>query len=120
MKKYLVGSVLITLALFVFSIAQSDIGVNLHPLFDYLIVFFFIQSVLISILLGLGEKDQEKFPFYALGSVVLRLLTAIMALIILYLVGVENAKSLSIQFMGVYLLFLVFELTVVLSNLRRN
>jgi hypothetical protein len=82
--------------------------------------FFFIQSLGISWLLVLGEKDREKLPIYALGSVVLRFVSGILFLLVFFVVGLENPEALVIQFMGVYLLYLIFELTTVLSNLRRN
>jgi uncharacterized membrane protein len=93
---------------------------QLHPLFGPLVIFFFFQCLIVALLFYLGQKDKEKFPLYALGSVVFRLVSSFIALIVFFIMGVENAKSLSLQFMAVYLLFLVFELTVVLTNLRRN
>jgi len=85
-----------------------------------MIVFYFLQSIIVAVLLSKGIKNFEKFPVYALGTIVFRLLTAIIFLTVFFIIRIENAALFAIQFIGIYLLFLVFELTVVLANLRRN
>lgn len=92
----------------------------LHSKFLVLIIFFFIQSIPIAWLLRQGEKDPSNFVMYALGSIGLRMITGLFLLVFFYVLKVEDIVSLSIQFLVVYLVYLVFELTVVLANLRRN
>jgi hypothetical protein len=67
-----------------------------------------------------AEKDKENFPLYALGSIVFRFVSGILLLVLFWIAGINGLTSLLIQFMGVYLVYLVFELIVVLANLRRN
>ena len=50
----------------------------------------------------------------------LRLITALIFLMIMYVQGTDDAMLFAIQFMLIYLSYLVFELTVVLAKLRRN
>lgn len=121
MKKYLPVFAIVSAVLVAMYYLLNDLafGSYLHRLFPALVGFFFIQSVLISWLLKLGSEDKSKFGMYALGSIVLRLITSVLLLIVLFLLKVENTVPLAIQFMGVYLLFLAFELIMVISNLRR-
>ena len=120
MKKYLFTSLGISLVL-VAAYFMNGFGlIELHSHFPYMVLFFFLQSLLISWLLSLAEKDRPRLPLYAIGAVSLRFLTAIFYLLILILLKVEDLRPLIIQFMVVYLLYMVFELSIVLANLRPN
>ena len=85
-----------------------------------MLAFFTIQSVVVAGILWLAEKKRDQYGMIALGVVVLRLITAIIFLIVMYVLGTDNVMQFAIQFMLLYLSYLVFELTVVLANLRRN
>lgn len=121
MRKYLPVFAIISIALILAHYLLNDLLFNnyLHRLFPWLVCFFFLQSVVIFWLLKKGNKDKTKFGIYALGSIVFRLVSTVCVLIILFLVKVENPVPLAIQLMGVYLLFLAFELIMVIRNLRR-
>jgi hypothetical protein len=120
MKKYLIGITIISLFLIAIAPLKDSLPFELHDLYIEMVIFYIAQSVVIAFILSQGEKQPDKLPIFALGSIVFRLLTAVVFLIAVFIIGVENVKLLSIQFMAIYLLFLVFELTVVLTNLRRN
>ena len=120
MKKYLFTSLGISLVLLVVYFLNGLGLIDLHGHFPYMVLFFFLQSLLISWLLSLAEKDRPRLPLYAIGAVSLRFLTAIFYLLILILLKVEDLRPLIIQFMVVYLLYMVFELSIVLANLRPN
>ena len=122
MKKYLFTSLLISaLLLAVYYLLNQQFFNNfLHPHFPTLIFFFFFQTIPIAWILNKGLKNPPDFPMYAMASIGLRMITALFFLLILYGLKVGDIQSLGIQFMGVYLIYLVFELTVVLANLRRN
>lgn len=120
MRKYLLVSAGISLTLLIFYLLGGFGFLALHAHFPYMILFFFIQSLLISWLLALAEKDRPRLPLYAIGAVSLRLLTAIFYMLILILLKLEDLRPLIIQFMVVYLLYMLFELSVVLANLRPN
>ena len=85
-----------------------------------MLTFFTIQSVVVAGILWLAEKKRDQYGMIALGVVVLRLITAIIFLIVMYVIGTDNVMQFAVQFMLLYLSYLVFELTVVLANLRRN
>lgn len=120
MKKYLFTSIGISLVLLVVYFLDGLSLIELHNHFPYMVLFFFLQSLLISWLLSMAEKDRPRLPLYAIGAVSLRFLTAIFYLLILILLKVEELRPLIIQFMVVYLLYMVFELSIVLANLRPN
>ncbi len=122
MKKYLLITSGISLFLLIIYYAANAALLSnfLHALFPVLVVFFFLQSLIISWLLNEGQKTNWDSPIYALGTVTFRLLTGMMFLVILYVLKVEEMRSLLIQFTGLYLIYLIFELFAVLSNLRRN
>lgn len=85
-----------------------------------MLLFFSLQSVVVAVILWLAEKKQDQYGIIGLGIVVLRLITSIIYLIVMYVKGTDNAMQFAVQFMVLYLSYLVFELTVVLANLRRN
>lgn len=67
-----------------------------------------------------GEKTPTNFPMFAIASIGFRMITGLFLLLIFYFLKVDQIVYLSYQFLGVYLVYLVFELMVVLANLRRN
>lgn len=93
---------------------------DLHSSFGTMLLFFTLQSVIIAGVLWIAESRREQYGLIGLGIVVLRLITAVIFLIVMYVLGTENTMLFAVQFMLLYLSYLVFELTVVLANLRRN
>lgn len=122
MKKYLVFAAGLSVVLLLFFYLLNEVVFQgyLHPYFPALVGFFFLQSLVVSWMLRSAEKDKERFALFALGSVVFRFLSGMFFVIVLFMLGVEALVPLVIQFMGVYLLYLIFELFTVLANLRRN
>lgn len=95
-------------------------GGRLHPLFPSMVGFSFLQSLIILQIIKLGQKTNWESPLYALGTVSVRLLTSLFFLVLIGLKQVEDMKALAVQFIALYLVYLVFELNAVLANLRRN
>ena len=122
MIKYLINPTLITvlLAAGYFIGAGKWIPGGLHPLFPWLILFFYLQSFAVAWLFSEAEKTRWQSPLYALGAITFRLLTAMFFLVILFVSKPEQIKSLMIQFITLYLAYLIFELFALLPNLRRN
>jgi hypothetical protein len=122
MKKYLLGSISIAvLMLGIYYLANDQLlGSMLHDQFPALIFFFFLQSLVIAWLLDLAVKSNWDSPIYALGTITFRFLTALFFIAILFVFKFEDMKTLMAQFLVVYLIYLIFELYTVLSNLRRN
>lgn len=122
MKKYLIISTSISLGFLLLFFGANDalFASKLHAKFPAMIFFFFLQSLVVSWLLYEGKKNNWESPIYALGTVTFRLLTGLFFLGILMYMKIDGIKALMVQFMGVYLVYLIFELFTVLSNLRRN
>ncbi|MEP1095021.1 MAG: hypothetical protein ABJG78_07910 [Cyclobacteriaceae bacterium] len=122
MKRYLIISAVVSalLLLLYFSMNNLFFGGYLHDKFPTLIIFFFLQSFPIAWLLIQAEKNPANFPMFAIASIGFRLLTGLFLLLIFYFLKVEDIIPFSFQFLAVYLVYFVFELIVVLANLRRN
>ncbi|XOV92732.1 MAG: hypothetical protein ACFHWX_21320 [Bacteroidota bacterium] len=122
MKKYLIPSLLIsTLLLVAFYFLNSSLfNGYLHPKFGLLVIIFFLQSIPVAWLMEAGQKDATQFPIYVIGAVGFRMITSLMILTIFYVLKTPEITDLMVQFSILYLVYLVFELIVVLANLRRN
>ncbi len=59
-------------------------------------------------------------PLIALAGVSARLIISLFTMLIVVMSGVENMVLLVSNFMVIYLLYLMFEIIILLSNLRRN
>ncbi|WP_258103090.1 hypothetical protein [Marinoscillum sp. MHG1-6] len=122
MKKFLFGTFLITLLALICSYFLNDVVFKgiLHRELPAAIFFFFGQSLVVAWLYNLSEKEGWKNPIYTLAAVTFRLLTALFFILVLYAMKPEDIKSLMLQFVILYLVYLIFELFAVLPNLRRN
>lgn len=122
MKKYIVSSLAISAVLVILFYIGNDVLFQglLHAYFPGLVAFFLVQSILVSWLLSRGEQDRESFALYALGSVVIRFVSAVLFLLLFFIGDATDLVALTVQFMGLYLVYFVFELITVLANLRRN
>jgi cytochrome b561 len=85
-----------------------------------MLIFYSLQSVVIAVVIGCTIGKPDIFGLVALGIIVLRLITALFYLVVMYLLGTTEASLFAIQFMALYLCFLAFELITVLANLRQN
>ncbi len=122
MRRYLLFTILLSVSLLAcFYVVQKFLLIELfHDFFPILITFFFLQSIVISWILRQGEKNKSSFPIYVIASIGFRMITGLFLLVVFFVLEVEKIRLLAIQFVIVYLVYLVFELMVVLSNLRRN
>ena len=122
MKKYLVPSVIIStiLLLAYYLINDSLLDGMLHAQFHILVIIFFAQSVPVAWLMQMAQKETSQFPIYIIGAVGFRMITSLMVLTIFYLLKTPDLFPFMVQFSILYLVYLIFELIVVLANLRRN
>ncbi|MEQ9402578.1 MAG: hypothetical protein RIM99_03240 [Cyclobacteriaceae bacterium] len=121
MKRYLIVTSIVSALLFVgYFLFESFYGGILHSKFPFLIGFFYVQSFPIAWMLRQGEKDRSSFVIYAIGSIGFRMITGLFLLLVFFFMKVDQIIEFAIQFSAVYLVYLVFELIVVLANLRRN
>lgn len=90
-----------------------------HYATEYIILFFFLQSVAITMInnFGLGKKDKHKIQFFLLTTV-LRMTISIFSLAIVLVIGIENKNSFVYHFLGFYLTYLIFEISSLMSTLQ--
>ena len=121
-RKYLIISTGISLVFLVtyYFLNESLFQSYLHKQFPALILFFYLQSLAVWWMLRLGEKSNWESPVYVLGGITFRFLTGLFFLAILFIMKPENIRPLMIQFIVLYLVYLIFELFAALPNLRRN
>lgn len=86
--------------------------------FPLLVFVFFGQSVPVAWLMQAGQKDPTQFPVFVIAAIGFRMITSLMLLLVFYALETEELVGLTIQFSVLYLVYMVFELIVVLSNLR--
>ncbi len=122
MKKYLIISFTVSALLFCLFYFGNEPFLEgfLHSEFPALVFFFFLQSLAVGWLLSLGEKSKWETPIYALGAIAFRFLTGLFFLVMLFVMEIPEMKTLMLQFIVLYLGYLIFELYAVLPNLRRN
>ena len=108
------------LLLLYYALNDQLLASYLHAHFPTLVVFFFLQSFPVAWLLTQAVKTPESSPMFTIASIGFRMITGLFLLLIFYFLKVEDIVQFSIQFLAVYLVYFVFELTVVLANLRRN
>jgi hypothetical protein len=97
------------------------VGRYIHPSMPWIIAFYWVQSSIIHALVNFAKNTLETdFSIILIGGFTLRLITALMVVIIVVFVGMENHEMYIINFFAVYLFYLVFEIVTVLSNLRTN
>jgi len=92
-------------------------SLGLHAHYHTIIYFYYIQSLLIGLLLFFG-LDSKSSPIFFLAGMVLRLVTAILFIVASSFILIDNMVQYIINFTLFYLIYLVFELTTLLSNLR--
>ena len=93
---------------------------KIHESYAWVILFFYLQSIFVAYLHFLGVKDRPKLAIYFLGGTVFRLLTVLLMLVVIYIAKVPDHVLLTINSALIYLLYLVFEIILLLVNLRPN
>lgn len=90
---------------------------------NFILVFVFLYSLTIIIyFLGLWgvKKGAEYSIFSLLGGVVIKMIISLSLVLYLFMNYPENQKVLALNFFSLYLLFTLFEVTVMLRNLRHQ
>ena len=109
------------LGIVVYFIKASDFNEYLHSGLWGALVFYFVQGLMINLSIDWAKKNSaDKLHLFLLGSVAFRLLTSIFACIFVLLIGIDEVQLFVINFFAVYLVYLVFEMTSLVANLRPN
>ncbi|SNS54057.1 hypothetical protein SAMN05421640_0586 [Ekhidna lutea] len=112
MKKWITLA-LITIALLSFSF----LNVKLHPSWNLMIAFFAIQTIILFRVDQWAPKEWK--PQASLVKIIIRLLSSMVFILVLVYTQ-EDLYNLVIQFIIIYLIYMIFEIVEALTNLRRN
>lgn len=92
-----------------------------HPLLIWMILGFWVVNLALHYLLNLLKSQLEVADHMIfLAGTTFRLLIGLFCILIFYVLKVESLKLFAVNFVIVYLLYLGFEITTLLRNLRRN
>lgn len=107
--------------LIVVAIKLTALATYLHTSVYYLIGFYTLQSLLLAWAESKFVKgNRQSFVLFVIGSISFRLFTSlVVAVAFLLAVGEQNTLFI-ISFFALYLLFLGFELFMLMTNLRSN
>ena len=115
MKKWILLGVIVLLLLLTNYFFQEALG--LHATFNLMVAFFALQTF---VLFRIDHWVPEQWSVQvSLVKIVIRFLASAvfaLALIMTY----QDTFNLVIQFFSIYLIFMVFEIGIALTNLRRN
>lgn len=115
MKKWLYLAI-ITAILLSAEYVFADI-VELHPSYKLMVVFFAAQAFVLFRLDHWAPKEWS--VQMSLVKIVLRLISS-MILILVLVYTQEDPFRMVIQFIAIYLVYMIFEIVIALTNLRRN
>lgn len=91
----------------------------IHQYIWYIIGFFFIQSLLTTFIAGKGiKKNSVNFPPFYFMSMILRLVLTIILAFVFIAIQTPDLNVFVGNFLILYLLFLIFEIYSLLTNLR--
>jgi len=92
-------------------------GEKFHPI----LLCFFLQAVGIDFFLKFANSSLDLPPVAsAIFPIFIRMFSSMIIAGIFISIGVENMVNFVITFFTVYLFYLIFEIYIVLSNLRSN
>ena len=90
---------------------------HLHPSFSFMTLFFGIQTFVL-FRLDYWAPDEWKVQI-SMVKIILRLLSSLVFILVLFYMQNDHF-NLVIQFISLYLVYMVFEIVIALTNLRRN
>jgi hypothetical protein len=104
-----------------FALKASGFGQYIHSTAIAAIIFYSLQSLLLLWAeSNFVNNNGQNFVLFVIGSISFRLLTSLLvAITYLVVIGEENT-SFIMTFFALYLLFLGFELFMLMTNLRSN
>jgi len=89
-----------------------------HAGAELIILFLFLQALLTFLLTKLGFQDRQRFSLYYMAATAFRFLLSVIVVFFALYLGVDHTVVFIINFMTVYLLFVVFEIYTLITNLR--
>ncbi len=102
-------------------IVLSGLPIAIAEEFYIILLFFFVQSIVLHLFFVWGDRTLEiDPPLMILAVTTVRLLTTLAAAAIFITMVAKDVPSFVITFFAVYLFYLIFEISMVLPNLRSN
>jgi len=96
----------------------SDI-ILLSPNFIPIFIFLYFLTIIIYFLALWGMRKGAEYSVYSiLGGIVIKMIFSLSLIFYLFLKSPENQKVLALNFFSMYFLFTLFEVTILLRNLR--
>ena len=92
----------------------------IHEYFIYIVFFNLILDLVFKYININVFLNQKHSVFAVLGSTFLRLALSIVFVFVFGLIETKNFMLFTINFMLVFLLFIIFEITILLFNLHRE
>lgn len=115
LKNYLPSALLFIV---LFSVKQSSYQHLLHPQIWYIFIFFAFVDIVVLKIAAKGFELDNFINFYLEATVIRMVLIMIFMGIFMYLYP-DNRKLFLITSFAFYLFFTIFEISVLLRNLRR-
>ena len=119
MKQFFQLSAVSLLLIFIWMI-KDKLPFPLHPFHLWIVGFFFLQSIITTVLFKTGQKKMNFFVGYFMGAIVFRFISDLLLLIFFLFFETAHFQLLSFEITSIYLLYLIFEMRHVLVNLQRN
>lgn len=92
---------------------------RLSPNFIPIFIFLYLLTIIVYFLGLWGMKKGAEYSVYSiLGGIVIKMIIALSFIFYLFIKSPENQKVLALNFFSIYLLFTLFEVMVMLRNLR--
>jgi hypothetical protein len=113
---------LFSLFLFLITVAEDQFHLNFFHVHKwFLLIFFFLLNLLTTAFIHLGiNKNKENLAVFYFGAMIFRFFISLMVAFVFIYKGVDEKVMFVINFFVFYLLFLMFEIYSLLTNLRPN
>lgn len=89
-----------------------------HSYYQILVLFFVVQSAILFRIEDMGGEDTK--VQMRLVNIGLRMISALVFVLVMSARVNEDTFTFYVQFIVLYLVFMAFEITLALTNLRRN
>lgn len=92
----------------------------LHPYALALLIIIAFQNLITTSLIDSKIHEIQTFPIFVIASFVFRLIMVFVLLTLAWVFEVSDYNSFAINLLTLYLIYLTFELIILLSSLRQN
>lgn len=108
------------LSALVYAISQTEVHI-LHSYKWFFLCFFYLQTVLTTIFIQMGmNANKNNMAVFYFGAMIFRFFISVSAAFVLVYKGIDDKVLFALNFFVFYLLFIMFEIFPILTNLRPN